>query len=123
MDSLWIDLLRFELGIATGDDNNRRRVAPMDFTDQVTAFLVGMFGHRTTVDDRNIRRFRNPDPDEAARFEFTGEGRALRKVELAAQGVKIDSASLHISAVNLSESTKNYANPTILSAKITHTSG
>ena len=117
------DLLRFELGIATGDDNNRRRVAPMDFTDQVTAFLVGMFGHRTTVDDRNIRRFRNPDPDEAARFEFTGEGRALRKVELAAQGVKIDSASLHISAVNLSESTKNYANPTILSAKITHTSG
>lgn len=55
------DLLRFELGIATGDDNNRRRVAPMDFTDQVTAFLVGMFGHRATVDDRNIRRFRNPD--------------------------------------------------------------
>ena len=35
------------------------------------------------------------EKDEAAALELTGEGGGLRKIELAAQSMKIDSARLH----------------------------
>ena len=78
----------------------------MDFTDQVTAFLVGMFGHRTTVDDAYIGFSIGCHADETALFELPGKGGALRKIEFATQGMEIDSALLHKICVLLGEITK-----------------
>ena len=47
-------LLRFQLGVAARDGDERLRVAAMDPPDQVAAFLVGVFGDRTAVDDADV---------------------------------------------------------------------
>ena len=67
----------------------------MELADQVAAFLVGVLGHRAAVDDADVRFGRRGHADEAAALELTGEGGGLRKIELAAQSMKIDSARLH----------------------------
>ena len=67
----------------------------MEFAVQVAAFLVGVLRDGTAVDDANIGFGRGRDAHETAALELAGEGRGLRKIELAAQGMKIDSARLH----------------------------
>ena len=89
------DLLRLELRVASRHGDDRRRVAAVEFADQVAAFLVGVLRDGTAVDDANIGFGRGRDAHETAALELAGEGRGLRKIELAAQGMKIDSARLH----------------------------
>jgi len=67
----------------------------VQLADQVTAFLIGMFGHRTAVDDADIGLGIGRHADETALFELPGKGGALRKIEFATQGMEIDSALLH----------------------------
>ena len=68
----------------------------MEAADQVAALLVGMFGNRAAVDDTNVRLGRGGHAHEAAALELPGQRRALRKVELAAEGMETDSARLHV---------------------------
>jgi hypothetical protein len=55
------------------------------FAYEVTAFFIGVLGYRATVYDTYIGRLIYTNPLEASLLELTGEGRALRKVELTAQ--------------------------------------
>jgi hypothetical protein len=55
------------------------------FAYEVTAFFIGVLGYRATIYDTYIGRLIYTNPLEASLLELTGEGRALRKVELTAQ--------------------------------------
>ena len=68
----------------------------MQPADQVAAFLVGVFGHRTAVDYADIGFGRRGHALEAPFGKLPGERGTLREVELAAQRMKTDASSQHL---------------------------
>lgn len=68
----------------------------MQPADQVVAFLVGVFGHRTAVDYADIGFGRRGHALEAPFGKLPGERGTLREVELAAQRMKTDASSQHL---------------------------
>ena len=79
------DFLRFELRVAAGDGNPGFRRDLVQPADEVAAFLVGVFRHRTGVDHDDIHA--GPRLDLVPSFcgELPREGGGLREIELAAQ--------------------------------------
>jgi hypothetical protein len=85
------DFIRPARGIAAGDDDAGVRVVARDATDRLTRALVGGRGHRTTVDDhevRSIRRRRNG----AAGAQLFLDGERIGLVHATAEG---DDGVLH----------------------------
>ena len=57
----------------------------MQFANNITTFLVGVLGHRTTVYHANIGRIIHSDALKTALLKEASKGLALRKIELTAQ--------------------------------------
>lgn len=87
--------MRLQLRVAPRHGDDRPGIAAMEPADQIAAFLVGMLGHRAAVYHADVRLGIGRDPHETAAFEPAGEGGTLRKIELAAQRMKTDSARRH----------------------------
>ena len=76
--------LRFELRVTARHGDDGTGIAAVEFADQVAAFLVGVFGHRTAVDYADIGFGRRGHTLEAPFGKLPGERGTLREVELAA---------------------------------------
>jgi hypothetical protein len=82
-----LDLKRFirsELGIATGNNDERMRMYLPDAPDQLPAFLIGQFRYGTRIDDTNTGRFPNPCFSNAVRSQFFSDRRRFGKIQLTA---------------------------------------
>jgi hypothetical protein len=51
------DFIGFELGVASGNDENRVRVLSPDTMNHLPVFMIGSIGHGAGVDDADIRLF------------------------------------------------------------------
>ena len=80
------NLLRLELGIATGDDNSRARMLAHEFMNGLTAFMIGHLCDTTCVDDTDVRHLTLLHFTHADICQLALDRRSLGKVQLAAQG-------------------------------------
>ena len=78
------DLLRFELGVAAGDDKDGVRVLPADTMNHLPVFMVCGIRHGAGVDDTYIRFFAPSGTRMSALQKGLAERTALREIQFAA---------------------------------------
>lgn len=96
------DLIRLELGVAAGDGDDSIGVDALEAADDIPAFLVGVLGHRTGVDDVDVGTFGGWDYGVSTGYEFSFQRRSFGVVELAAQSVESD-GTIHTAKIIIFE--------------------
>ena len=80
-------VLRLQLRVAAGDDDEGTRILSHHAMDSLTALMIGNFCYRASIDETNVCFLPLLCRNDAHIFEHLAESGSFREIEFAAQRI------------------------------------